>query len=80
MSSSFDYTWWHVKSVLENLGWRQIPNHTDGILTFNNDKGQMITVERADHMNEDYFDFLLEYLEIERTEFDRLAKGVIASP
>jgi hypothetical protein len=71
--TSSDYSWWDVDKVLLKLGWRQIPNHSPGFLTYTNNLNDKIIVMKENNMNLDYFHKLLKQLGIPPLLFTMLA-------
>jgi hypothetical protein len=70
------YSWWHFDKVLVKLGWRQIPNHSKGFLTYTNNLNDKIMIMKENNMNLDYFHKLLKQLGIPPLLFTTLASGV----
>jgi hypothetical protein len=69
------YSWWHFDKVLIKLGWRQIPNHSKGYLTYTNTLNDKIVITKENNMNLDYFHKLLRQLGIPPLLFATLASG-----
>lgn len=63
-----------MKRVLERLGWIQVPNHTEGYLTFKNDFSILgkISIAKENDYNLDYFHRMLKMLNIPPALFVQL--------
>lgn len=73
---TIDIGWHDVNRVLSILAYTQIPNHSDGILTYIS-KGRYspkrLTVYKYDRYNVDYFHELLDFIGITPVLFITLA-------
>ncbi|MGB7957072.1 MAG: hypothetical protein WCF23_24115 [Candidatus Nitrosopolaris sp.] len=72
-ATSSGYSWWHFDKVLIKLGWRQIPNHSEGFLTYTNKLNDKNIIMKENNKNLDYFHKLLKELGIPPLLFTKLA-------
>ena len=69
-----DVTWHDFHRVLIFLGYRQIPNHITGKLTyFNEQENRRFILMREDKYNMDYFHALLRHLNLTPQMFSDIA-------